>query len=793
VPESRLDPAAKEQFCCSGCEAVWRILHEYSLDEYYRLREQFPEGRRIPAQVSGRSFDYLDDPEFQKRFGESRTEGGLRIEFFLEGVHCVACSWLVEKVLLEKAGARYAHLNIGKSVVEVVFNPHEVRLSDLARALDHIGYTPHPVFQDSDSSARRREARRLLARMGIAAACAANIMLLAISQYAGDVTGIEASYSALFRWISLGLALPAVTYSAWPFYRGAWSGLRNRMLHMDLPISLGILAAFAVSVSATVRSRGDVYFDSVTILIFLLLAGRLVLQRAGGWAAGASESLLALTPKTARRIDEDGVHEVLLTEIRVGDTLRVLPGEIVPADGVLISNPAQIREAHLTGEPDTIIRQAGEVVYAGSTVEQSPLDVQTTAVGETTRLWGLAQLMREASARRAPIVLLMDRIAGYFVATVLALAAGTAIIWFFVEPSRALWNAAALMVVTCPCALGLATPTALAMAMGRAARRWLYVRGQDGVERISRVSHLIFDKTGTLTSGRLSVVQATYAPELATEEARSIISSVAALEQLSGHAISTAFSEISTAGQHVEQVRVSAGAGVRGMANGRLFSVGTRSFVSEFVTEIPSLFADAERDAEVSALTVVYVARERSVVALYALGDSVRPEAVNTVHSLRQSNLTMELLSGDQPQAVGQVARLLDIRDFRGRVSPEEKLERVEELENQGIRTAMIGDGVNDAAALSRATIGISAAGAAEVARAAADVFVSTSRGPDAIAELFRISSRAMRKIRVNLWIALGYNLAGATLAMTGLISPLLAAVLMPASSLTVLFIATRR
>jgi Cu2+-exporting ATPase len=793
VPDARVVDGSEAQFCCAGCEAVWRILHECQLDEYYRLREEFTEGKRVPAKVTGKSFEYLDDPEYLKRFAEARAEGAVHVELYLDGVHCVACSWLVEKVLMERAGAQYAQLNLGKSVVEIVFSPRDVRLSRIAQTLDRIGYTPHPIIQDSDSAARRWESKRLIARLGIAGASAANIMLLAISQYAGDVSGIEPGYSALFRWISFGLAIPAVTYSAWPFYRGAWNGLKQRMLHMDLPISLGILAASAMSIAATIQNRGDVYYDSVSALIFLLLAGRLILQRASRWAASASENLLALTSKTAKRIQSDGVREVLLTEIRFGDLIQVLPGEVVPVDGVLESDVAWIGEAHLTGEPGAVKRHHGEEIFAGSTVEQSPLELKTTAVGETTRLWGLAQMMREASARRAPITMVMDRIAGYFVATVITLATATALIWMFIDPSRALWNAAALMVVTCPCALGLATPVALGMAMGRAARRGLFVRGQDGIERLARVRHVIFDKTGTLTHGFLNVVSATYANDLDSALQDEILDAVAALESQSGHAIASAFRDIDTQRQVVREVSVTAGAGVQGLVNSEHFAVGSAPYVSDFVTEMPSRLQLAAQETAERGLTVVYVARNRQVVTVYGLGDSVHPEAKDAVIAVRRAGMTVELLSGDHTQAVARIAEELNIIDFHGCVTPEEKLAHIEQLENQGIRAAMIGDGVNDAAALSLATVGISVAGAAEVARDAADVFISTARGPEAIAELFQLSRRAFRRLRLNLGIAVGYNLFGAALAMTGHVGPLVAAILMPVSSLTVLFIATRR
>ncbi|MBU1636564.1 heavy metal translocating P-type ATPase metal-binding domain-containing protein, partial [bacterium] len=471
VPQPLIRQDREEQFCCGGCEAVYGILHDCDLDEYYKLRDELSSDKPKPAQVSGKDFSYFDDPEFLKRFALPKTKGNLSVQLYVEGIHCVACSWLIEKVLMEREGAAFARLDIGKSIVEIVFDPAEVTLSRLAGVLDSIGYAPHPIQEDSVAIASRRETRSLLMRMGIAGAAAGNIMLLAVSLYAGEYTGIDVDQANLFRWISLGLSLPALLYSAQPFFKGAWSGLKHGMLHMDLPISLGILSAFAISLTATILGRGEVFYDTLTLLIFLLLCGRLLLSRATKWAMGTSEKLLDLEPRTARLLIDGKDREVSLSTVQLGNRLRVLPGETIPVDGILQSEFAIVGEAHLTGESEAVSKRAGDQLYAGSTVEQSPLEMSATAVGETTRLARLAQMMKEASSQRAPIVALHDRIAGYFVAAVLTLALITGVIWLMVDPSRALWNAAALLVITCPCALGLGTPVALAIAMGRAARR----------------------------------------------------------------------------------------------------------------------------------------------------------------------------------------------------------------------------------------------------------------------------------------------------------------------------------
>jgi len=791
VPRTRITTGSDAQFCCAGCEAVYRIVHECSLEEYYQLRERYGDRGAAPAKISGKTFDYLDDPEYLTRLGEARA-GGYLVRFYLDGVHCIACSWLVEKVLLEREGASYAHLNQATSVVEIVFHPGEKRLSELARALDRLGYTPHPILEHGDSVSRRRETRGLLARLGVAAASAGNIMLLAVSQYAGDVTGIETNYSALFRWVSLALCLPAVLYSAAPFFRGAISGLRRGMLHMDVPISLGIAAAFAISLVSTLQNRGEVYYDTVSMLIFLLLAGRLVLLRAGRWAADASESLLALTPRRVKRMEASEFREAPLEEIRIGDRLWMLPGDTIAVDGTLDSAEAWISQAHLTGEPGAVRRRTGDVLYAGSVVERAPLEMTATATGEATQLAKLADMMRRAASRRAPIAGLMDRVAAYFVGTVLALAAATVVIWLFVDPSRALWNAAALMVVACPCALGLATPLALGMAMGRAARRGIFVRGQDGVERLASVQQVILDKTGTLTEGRLAIAREQFAADIPPSERERILRAAAALEKFSGHAIATAFEDIASDELGIEDCRVIAGAGIEGVVNGSRYVIGSEGFIAERVTKMPENLKRNASEFAAAGLTLVWIARDGKAIAVMGLGDRLQRGARETVAELKRMNLSVELLTGDHEQAARRVADELSIPTFRGGVRPEDKLARVEELIASGEKVAMAGDGVNDAAALSRADVGISAAGSAEVARDAADVFVSAARGPLAIADALRLSRRAMRIIRVNLGIALLYNLFGATLAMTGQVGPLVAAILMPLSSLTVVLIASR-
>ncbi len=780
VPPAR-QSSSGEAFCCAGCEAVYAILHETDLDEYYALRENLGPGKRGPARISGKAFHYFDDAEFLKKYAEPRAEGRIGVRFYLEGVHCAACSWLVEKVLLEREGAAFAQLDLGRNIVEIVFDPRSVQLSHLAHALDRFGYTPHPLLEDTVAQARKRETRSLLLRMGVAGAVAGNIMLLAAALYAGEFTGIEDDLANLFRWVSFGLAVPAVLYSAMPFYRGAIAGLRAGMLHMDLPISLGIIAAMSVSVLATVQERGEVYFDSLSVLIFLLLVGRMLLSRATSRAADAAETLMEQAPQTVRRETDGKIEDIALAAADAGDRLVFLPGDVIAVDGIALQS-GWVTEAHLSGESDAVFKDVGATVFAGSQVVSIPLRIQATAVGAFTRLSQLAEMIRKAASQRAQIVRLHDRIAGYFVATVLTLAALTAVVWWQIDPSKALWNVAALLVITCPCALGLATPVALSVAMGRAAKRGIFIKSAEALERAASVRYALLDKTGTLTSGKMELVASHFAPALSTVEQNRLTSQISALEAYAVHPIGAALKRKDEIQLPVTEVTVHP-QGITGTVAGQTLVVGSRRFMREMEC-LEDEWA-SKTDGNVLA------ARDGKVGAVLLVADPISPDALRAVDALQRQDITIELLSGDRVAEVTRVSQALGIAQARGDASPEEKLARVAELEANGVRTAMFGDGVNDAAALSRATIGVSAAEAADVARSAADVFVSR-RGPIAFAEMVSLSRNTMKTIHRNVVIAIGYNALGAGLAMAGLVSPLFAALLMPISSITVLALAVR-
>lgn len=787
VPPALADPAAERQFCCHGCRTVYAVLHEHGLDRYYDLVERSGDTVR-PARDVGRDYDAWDDAAFAELYVRPGEADTLTTELYLEGVHCAACVWLIERAPAALPGLVEARLDLGRSLAVVRWDPAVVRLSRIARLIDSLGYPAHPYRGVAVREMRRREDRALLIRMAVAGAVAGNVMMMAFALYGGMLHGMEERFETLFRAASLAISIPAVFWSGGVFLRGAWGALRARALHMDVPISIGILAGFGWGAFNTLRGSGEIYFDSVTALIFLLLAGRYVQQKRQRASADAAELLYSLAPSSARVVDDAGTRSVPLETLRPGLLVEVRAGETVPVDGRVADGASSVDASLLTGESRPVPVAPGDTVHAGTTNLSSRLRVAVEAAGEATRVGRLMRMVEDAARRRAPIVQLADRISGLFVAAVLALAALTLVVWWGRGAGVALDHTIALLIVTCPCALGLATPLAVGAAIGRAGRAGILVKGGDAVERLARPGTILLDKTGTLTEGRTRLV--------AWHGDRGIGRLLAALESQVehpvAHALVAAFAPSGGAAAAELPVardveRAGTNAGVRGVVDGRRIAAGSPTWIASLAALDPhGLARTAERLAS-EGLTPVLVAADRTIAAAAGLGDPLRADAPATVRRLRAAGWRVGILSGDHPAVVAAVADRLGLERAacRGGVSPEGKLAAVEATAT-GRPVVMVGDGINDAAALSAADVGIAVHGGAEVAIAVADVFLGRS-GVAPLAELLDGARRTMAVIRRNLVFSLCYNAVGAGLAMTGLIDPLVAAVLMPASSLTVI------
>jgi Cu2+-exporting ATPase len=790
VPAGLLREGEKEQFCCSGCRQVYTLVREWGFDQYYRLVDQ-QRGILEPARVTGRSFEDFDDESLQAEATDRVGADRCRTRLYLEGVHCAACVWLVEKLPAALPGVDEVRLNLGSAVAEITWRPGATRLSAVGRALDRLGYTPHVHRSGRVQEARRAEDRMALARLGVAAACAMNLMFMSGALYAGESSGMASAYESFFRWFSFAVSVPVLLFSARPFFRTALGGLRVRMVHIDLPVAIALAVAFAASTWNVVRGSGPLWFDSLAMLVAALLGARQVQRSAQRAALERADSLRgAAFIEFARRLEGDGPDaptvEVPAAALSPGDHVEVRSGELVPVDGVVLAGRSTLDCAVLTGEPVPIPVREGDPVSAGATNLSARLLVRVDAAGEKTRVGALLSIVQDALSKKPALLRTTDLLARRFVQVLLVLAVATGAAWLRFGPAVALERVVALLVVACPCALGLSVPLAFSVGLLRAARAGIFVKNPDSFERLRHVGTVLLDKTGTLTEGRTTVAR--------WEGEDAALALARTLEAESSHAVARAF--LTSFGRTVHVVRTVEdvcevpGQGISGRLDGHSVHVGNRAHLEVAgLTVPPGLLRHA--DAFIAeGLSPAFVAVDGRVAGVAGVGDPLRADARATVAALRTRGARVRILSGDHPDVVARIAAQLDIpaEDALGGLSPEAKRDVVARLAGVPGRTGavvMVGDGVNDAAALALADVGISVHGGTGATIAVADV-VLTREGVAPLVELLDGARRLRGVVRRNLGFSLFYNVFASALALLGFVGPLLAAVLMPVSSLTV-------
>ncbi len=763
------------EFCCTGCEIVNGAIAEHGLDTFYRLRDD-----ARPARTTDRSYRELDDPAYQ-RIHVVTVPDGANAALYVEDLRCTACVWLIEATPRCVDGVTEIRVDLGRSRVDVAWDPAKTSLAQIARHLDRIGHAPHPYRGLDRDGARRREDRALLIKVGVAGAAFGNLMLLAVGLYAGMFSGMSDADEMLFRWLSMCVAVPALGFAAMPMFRTALAALRARRLHLDLPLSIGIVAGLVWGTVNVIRGGGEIYFDSLAMLVFLLLVARFIVQRHQRRASTAAELLLALTSSRARRVTDRGIEEVPIEAIVIGDRLEVRVGETIPVDGVVHEGFSTIDRGLLTGESRPVEVEEGGTVEAGATNLTAPLVITARRIGEDTRVGALVASIETMANRKAPIERFVDRVAGRFVFVVTIASVVTLVAWSLLEsPLVGMEHAMALLIVTCPCALALATPLAVTVALGRAARRGILVKGADALERLASPGRMYIDKTGTLTVGSLAV-----ASWHGDTDARRYVAAIAAG---SAHPIARALAAYAEPLAIPTEIREELGRGMHGVVAGRRVIAGAPAWVREHCAGIrPARIDDWVASVTSRCETPIAVALDGAIVAIAGLADPVRPDAQQALESLAELGWHVEILSGDDSRVVHAVAAQvgLPLACARGDISPERKREIVEAARREGA-VVMVGDGVNDAAALAAATCGIAVSGAAEVAIEAADVYL---REPaiTAIADTAAGARATLSTIKRGLRLSLAYNVVAGTLAVTGIIHPLLAALLMPLSSASVL------
>ena len=753
-------PGGRGAYCCTGCEIVAGAI-------------------AIADLPSSRTYAELDDPVFQKLHVTHDPRGTSHAALYLEDLRCTACVWLVEGTPRRVPGVAEVRVDLGRSRADVSWDPAATSLAQIAHHLDRIGHPSHPYRGIDRDAQRRREDRALLTKLGVAGAAVGNLMLLAIALYCGLFGDMGAADTAFFRWTSMIVAVPALGFAATPMFRTALGALRAHRLHLDLPLSIGIVAGLTWGSVNVLRGAGEIYFDSLAMLVFLLLVARWIVLRHQRRASSGAEMLLALTPSRARRIGAGGViEEVPIEAIQVGDRVEVRASETLPVDGDVERGISTIDVGLLTGESRPVEVAPGDIVHAGTVNVGAPLVIVATKVGEDTRVGALVAAIDALSTHKAPIERFVDRVAGRFVAVVTLAAILTFIVWSVVSsPLVGAEHAMALLIVTCPCALALATPMAVTVALGRAARRGILIKGADALERLATPGTMYVDKTGTLTVGALAV--ASWHGDV---DARGL---AAAVEIGSAHPIARALVGYAEPTQVASEMREDLGKGVRGMVAGRRVVVGAPAWVhAQTRGELPGAWIDEVARA---GQTPVAIAVDGSIVAIAGLADPVRGDARQAIDELTQLGWRVEILSGDDSRVARAVGASLGLPGDRciGDVSPEAKLATVVAARRTH-PVAMVGDGVNDAAAIAAATCGIAVSGAAEVAIEAADVYL---REPSivAIAATAAGARETLSAIKRSLKISLAYNLIAGGLAVAGVIHPLIAALLMPLSSGSVL------
>ncbi len=773
----------RREMCCPGCQAVAQAIVDNGLADYYRSRDHLPESPRetLPAVLD--QLALYDHAEFQKSFVQAPAEGECEVSLLLEGITCAACIWLNEKHLAQQPGVLAVSINYATRRARVRWDSRRIKLSDILAAVAAIGYRAYPYDATRNEQVANKERRDAIWRLWVAGFGMMQVMMYAIPVYLAGEGEMTPDVESLMRWASLLLTLPVVFYSSAPFFRHAWRDIGLRRMGMDVPVALGIGAAFAASIWATIVQAGEVYFDSVTMFVFFLLGGRYLEMTARQKAVSVTEALAKLLPAFAWRLEPGRTEaaKVLVADLALGDTLLVRPGETVPADGVVLSGESRVDEALLTGESLPVAKMPGSRVIGGSLNHESPLTVRVEATGAATRLSAIVALMERAATEKPRLVEMADRIAGIFVWGVLLVALLTAIGWGWGDPSRALWITVSVLVVTCPCALSLATPIALTVAAGALARDGLLVTRGHAVETLARATHFVFDKTGTLTAGKLRLEEMLLLGDAGREQCLRL---AAALERASEHPVAAA---LCRAGAELPPlsaapIRAKAGSGIEGEIDGRRYHIGKPEYAAELAAQ--PLPETARVWCEAGG-TVVALADAGAWLALFRLADQARPEAAQLVADLRADGLEVVLLTGDAQSEAARVAATLGIADVRAGVTPEGKHAFVADLQAKGAVVAMLGDGVNDAPVLAQAQVSLAMGGGAQLARTQAD-FVLLSENLEHLRHGIRRARLALRVIHQNLWWSFAYNVVAVPLAIAGLVSPWLAGIGMSASSLLV-------
>jgi P-type Cu2+ transporter len=757
---------AERAFCCAGCEAVARTIVAGGFERYYESREATGVRPEALPPVA-----VYDDPQAQREFVAAPAEDVREATLILDRIRCAACLWLNERALRGVPGVLRADVNFTTQRAQIAWDPRATRLSAILEAIRAVGYDAYPFDPRRGEALSRRERRRALWRLFVAGFGAMQVMMYAWPAYvdAGGGT-LTADAEALMRWASFLITTPVVFFSCGPFFRGAWEDAKQRRISLDMPIALGIAAGFAASAWATVSGAGEVYFDSIAMLAFLLLGARTAELFARQKAGRELDRLARWMPSFALRLAGGGTERIPAHMLSAGDRVLVGAGERIPADGVLEEGVSSADESLLTGESRPVAKRAGATLTGGSVNLEQPLAMRVTRAGADTQAAAIGRLVERAAASKPLLVERADRLAQHLTYVVIATAA---LAWAY---SGNVWFAVAVLVATCPCALALASPIVLTRAAAQLLARGAALTRTRALEALQRATDVVLDKTGTLTHGRPAIARVAVLGDKDEAQCRAL---AAALEASSNHPLARAFRRVGQ-GPTVRELRNEAGRGVEARVDGRLVRIGSQRFCEEVAGS-----SAPEPNAQ------VYLAEEGRWLAAFFVEDALRPEAEGVVRSLAGQGLRVHLVSGDDAGLVEALARRLGIESWKGGAAPQDKFDFVTRLQSEGRVVAMVGDGLNDAPVLARADASVAMGAGADLAQLQADVVLTGDR-LGALQEVLLLAAGAMRLVRQNLGWALAYNAVALPAAAFGYIGPWEAAIGMSASSFIVVLNALR-
>jgi Cu2+-exporting ATPase len=764
---------AARPMCCPGCRAVAGLIAASGLENFYQQRTAYNAKPDDPEPVTAEQTLIYDDPELAEQFSETDDQGLVTAHLLLGGITCAACTWLIEQSMSRLPGVNKALVNLQQSRLDIRFDPEQTPLSEIFARVEALGYRARPFQASTQRQQMAEEYRSDLRRLAVAGLGMMQVGMFAIALHAGDIQGIETQFQSLLRWVSLLVCSFVVLFSARPFFTAAWRHLQQGTLVMDLPVALAIGLAWLASAWATISGGPHVYFDSVVMFTFFLLLGRFLERRvrqrhALTWFDAESN----LPGAVACRREQQWVT-IPRVQLQAGDLILVKAGETVPVDARIETGDSAVREDTFNGEhmPRSVVE--GDTIYAGTVNVEAALQARVLGSYLQSRLAALQRSVELAQTEKPQLARLADRIASWFVAGILLVTTATAILWSQLAPEQAFWITLSVLVISCPCALALATPAALTSAASALRGGGVIVRGENALEALSSATHLIFDKTGTLTEGSLAIASV---QPLAQFEEKELLAMAAALQHYSNHPVGRAFAGTESA-TGFEDVSYRAGAGLEAHRGNHRYRLGSEQFCRELAPDLPPL-PDQN-------LYWVALCRDDGPLAWIGFNDCTRAEAAAVVASAQRGGLQVELLTGDSSPQGLILAESLGIQTVNRGMTPQQKMQHVQALQAAGAVVVMIGDGLNDAPVLSLADASFAVTGATDLARTQAD-FVIVEGDLHTVGDTWRIARQCHRVILQNFAWALGYNVCAIPLAAMGFIPPWAAAIGMSLSSLLV-------